>query len=58
LANRNRLAETTQTTRPVHDTLDHFSGQVELAGWERLRTQLVQRLLRRKVLDAARQRTR
>jgi hypothetical protein len=54
LANLNRLAETTQTTLPVHDTLDHFIGHVKLAGWERLRTQMVQRLLRMKALDAAR----
>lgn len=54
LANFNRLAETQQTTLPVHDTLDHFLGHVKLSGWERLRTQMVQRLLRMKVLDAAR----
>jgi hypothetical protein len=54
LANLNRLAETQQTTLPVHDTLDHFLGHVQLAGWERLRSQLVQRLLRMKALDAAR----
>jgi hypothetical protein len=54
LANLNRLAETEQTTLPVHDTLDHFMGHVRLAGWERLRTQMVQRLLRMKALDAAR----
>jgi hypothetical protein len=54
LANLNRLAETAQTTLPVHDTLDHFLGHVSLAGWERLRTQMVQRLLRMKALDAAR----
>ena len=54
LANLNRLAETAQTTLPVHDTLDYFLGHVVLAGWERLRTQMVQRLLRMKVLDAAR----
>jgi hypothetical protein len=54
LANLNRLAETTQTTLPVHDTLDHFVGHVAQAGWERLRTQMVQRLLRMKALDAAR----
>lgn len=53
-ANLNRLAETEQTTLPVHDTLDHFVGHGTLAGWERLRTQLVQRLLRMKALDAAR----
>jgi hypothetical protein len=54
LANLNRLADTTQTTLPVHDTLDYFLGHVALAGWERLRTRMVQRLLRMKALDAAR----
>jgi hypothetical protein len=54
LANLNRLAQTAQTTLPVHDTLDHFIGHVPLAGWERLRTRAVQRLLRMKALDAAR----
>jgi hypothetical protein len=54
LANLNRLAQTTQTTLPVHDTLDHFIGHVNLAGWERLRYRCVQRLLRMKALDAAR----
>ena len=54
LANLNRLAQTEQTTLPVHDTLDHFVGHVKRAGWERLRTQMVQRLLRMKALDAAR----
>jgi hypothetical protein len=54
LANLNRLAETAQTTLPVHDTLDHFVGHVKPPGWERLRTQCVQRLLRMKALDAAR----
>ncbi len=33
LANLNRLAETEQTTLPVHDTLDHFLGHVRAAGW-------------------------
>jgi len=54
LANLNRLAQAEQTTLPVHDTLDHFLGHVQLTGWEWLRTQLVQRLLRMKALDAAR----
>ena len=54
LANLNRLADTTQTTLPVHDTLDHFVGHVKQAGWEQLRTRCVQRLLRMKALDAAR----
>jgi hypothetical protein len=54
LANFNRLAETEQTSLPVHDTLDHFVGHVKLRGWERLRNQAVQRLLRMKVLELAR----
>lgn len=54
LANLNRLAEVTQTTLPVHDTLDHFLEHVTLAGWAWVRTRMVQRLLRMKVLDAAR----
>lgn len=54
LANLNRLAETEQKTLPVHDTLDHFLEHVKLSGWERLRTQMVQRLLRMKALEAAR----
>jgi hypothetical protein len=54
LANLNRLAETDQTTLPVHDTLDHFLGHVALSGWQRLRRQMVQRLVRMKALDAAR----
>ena len=54
LANLNRLADTRQTTLPVHDTLDHFIGHVRRAGWEQLRRRCVQRLLRMKALDAAR----
>jgi hypothetical protein len=54
LANLHRLADTAQTTLPVHDTLDYFVAHVRLDGWERLRTRCVQRLLRRKALDAAR----
>jgi len=54
LSNLNRLAETQQSSLPVHDTLDHFLGHVPLAGWERLRTRMVQRLMRMKALDAAR----
>ena len=54
LTNLNRLAETAQETLPVHDTLDHFLGHSTLGGFERLNRQLVQRLLRMKVLDAAR----
>jgi hypothetical protein len=54
LANFNRLAQAEQATLPVHGTLDHFLGHVALAGWQRLRTRMVQRLLRMKALDAAR----
>jgi len=54
LANLNRLAQTEQQTRPVHGTLDHFVGHVASAAWAALRTQLVQRLIRNKVLDPAR----
>ena len=54
LTNLNRLAQTEQTTLPVHDTLDHFLEHVKLSGWERLRTRLVQRLVRMKALDSAR----
>ena len=54
LANLNRLAQASQTTLPVHDTLDHFLGHVALSGWQRLRRQMVQRLLRMRALDAAR----
>jgi hypothetical protein len=54
LTNLNRLAQTEQTTLPVHDTLDHFVGHVKLEGWETLRGQMVQRLLRMKALDPAR----
>jgi hypothetical protein len=54
LANLNRLAQTEQTSLPVHDTLDHFVHHGNLAGWERLRGRMVQRLLRMKALDSAR----
>ena len=46
LANLNRLAQTCQTSLPVHGTLDHFLGHVPLTGWESLRFKMVQRLLR------------
>jgi hypothetical protein len=54
LPNLNRLAQTQLETRPVHDTLDHFVGHVALTGWEALRRQFAQRLIRMKVLEAAR----
>jgi hypothetical protein len=54
LANLNRLAQTEQTSLPVHDTFDHFVGHAKREGWELVRGQMVQRLLRMKALDAAR----
>ena len=54
LANLNRLLETNLTTRPVHDTLDYFAGHTTVAGSERFRTLLNQRLLRMKVFEATR----
>jgi hypothetical protein len=54
LRNLNRLADTDQTTRPVHDTLDYFLGHTTVAGLEQLRNRLNQRLLRMKVLEPAR----
>ena len=54
LSNLNRLLDTELTTRPVHDTLDYFAGHTTVAGSERLRTQLNQRLLRMKVFEATR----
>lgn len=54
LTKLNHLAQTRQTTLPVHDTLDDFLGRVAVDGWAWLRTQLVQRLIRMKALDDAR----
>jgi hypothetical protein len=54
LDNLNRLAETEQTTRPVHDTLDHYLEHVAPSSFARLRGQMVQRLIRMKALDSAR----
>jgi hypothetical protein len=54
LANLNRLANTQQSTRPVHDTLDYFVGRVAADGFPDFRTKLVHRLCRMRVLDPAR----
>jgi hypothetical protein len=54
LDNLNRLAQTQQTTRPVHDTLDHFLDHVAAAAFATLCLDMVRRLIRMKVLDAAR----
>jgi hypothetical protein len=54
LNNLNRLAQTEQTTRPVHDTLQYFLGGTGAAPYARLRTHMLQRLIRMKALDAGR----
>jgi hypothetical protein len=54
LDNLNRLADTQQDSRPVHDTLDHFVGHVTARGFPDLRTKMARRLLRMRVLDPAR----
>jgi hypothetical protein len=52
--NLNRLAGTSQLTRPVHDTLDHFLEHVDLNAFADLRLKMVNRLIRMKALDDAR----
>lgn len=54
LTNLNRLADTEQQTRPVHDTLDHYLGHVGATPLAALRTRMARRLIRMKVLDSAR----
>lgn len=54
LSNLNRLADTKNDTRPVHDTLDYFLEHSRPEAWADLRTQMVRRLVRMKALDAAR----
>lgn len=54
LANLNRLARTHQTTRPVHGTLDHFLDHVPPQGIAGVRTRMIRRLIRSKVLEPAR----
>lgn len=54
LDNLNRLAQTEQTTRPVHDTLDHFLDHVGPSAFAGVRLRMVRRLIRMKVLDNAR----
>jgi len=54
LGNTNRLAQTQQTTLPVHKTLDHFLGHIGSAALAALRHQCVYRLIRNKVLDRLR----
>jgi hypothetical protein len=54
LDNLNRLAGTRMTTRPVHDTLDHFLGHSNPEGFSRLRQRMIYRLIRMKVFDQSR----
>jgi len=54
LDNLNRLAGTRQKTRPVHNTLNYFLGRIGSQPLFELRRQMVRRLLRMRVLDAAR----
>jgi len=54
LENLNRLAQTKQTTRPVHKTLHYFLGGSGAAPLAWFRTRLLQRLIRMKALDPAR----
>lgn len=54
LHNLNLLAGTEHDTRPVHDTLEYFLGQLAPEGLPDVRTQMARRLCRMKVLDPAR----
>ena len=54
LDNLNRLSGSEQQTLPVHKTLSHFLGHVGSPAVAQVRTQCVRRLIRNKVLDAAR----
>jgi hypothetical protein len=54
LNNINRLAGTEQTTRPVNKTLDDFLRRTGCQPLADLRTRLVRKLLRQKVLDESR----
>jgi hypothetical protein len=54
LNNLNRLAQTQQETRPVHDTLDHFLGHTGAAPYADLRSRMMRRLFRMRCLDTAR----
>jgi hypothetical protein len=54
LGNLNRLAGTAQSRRPVNQTLEYFLEKIGRAPIAGLRQRMVQRLIRRKALDAAR----
>lgn len=53
-ANLNRLAQTEQQTLPCNDTLDDYLAKVGAAPVAALRAQMVNRLVRMRVLDKAR----
>jgi hypothetical protein len=54
LANLNRLAETSQDSRPVNQTLEYLLKRIGEAPVADLRRQMIRRLIRMKALDAAR----
>jgi hypothetical protein len=54
LNNLNRLAGTSQETRPVNQTLNYFLGRIGSEAVAGQRTRLVNRLIRMKALDEAR----
>ena len=54
LANLNRLARTQQTTMPVNKTLDDYLAWLDTAPLTELRRQMIYRLIRMRVLQAAR----
>lgn len=54
LDNLNRMAGTTQDSRPVNQTLEYFLGKIGWAPIADLRRRMVQRLIRMKALDEAR----
>jgi hypothetical protein len=54
LGNLNRLAGTQQTTMPVNKTVDNYLAGVGTAPLAELRRQMIQRLVRMRVLDSAR----
>jgi hypothetical protein len=54
LDNRNRLAGTRQTSRPVNKALNYFLGRAGTPPVAGLRTRCRRRLIRLKALDAAR----
>jgi hypothetical protein len=54
LANLNRLADTSQDSRPVNQTLEYFLKQIGEAPVADLRRQMIRRMIRMKALEAAR----